>query len=904
MINRYSSRRQKVDESFLNKRLVNAKSYDRIAGYFSSSILEVAGEALETVTGKIRIICNSELDLRDVETAKAASLAMGREWRSHSEDKLSEASKHRLGRLYDFLASGKIEIRVLPNEVFGLLHGKAGVIETSDGSKTCFLGSINESISAWRLNYELLWEDDDPKAVSWVEEEFEALWNHPKAQPLANAVIDDVKRLSERELVTITEWKESDNVAGPIVETPVYRKQFGLWAHQKYFVKLAYDEHISGRGARFVLADQVGLGKTIQLALSAMLMALKGDRPVLVIAPKTLIWQWQEENMKLLNFPSAVWDGKAWVDENGVRHVNSDSQKEIKKCPRRMGIVSQGIITHGGDLADKLLEQDYECIIVDECHRARRRNLKPGGENEAPDPNNLMRFLLRASKKTTSMLMATATPVQLYPVEAYDLLYILSQGTEIVLGNELAKWRGSDKRQTLNLVQGHEAPPNNFYSRWDWMKNPFPPAYEDQMVFGKIRNSLDLKPTDNVLSETHLENMKPWDRKSLENMDDFFTQHNPFIRHIIRRTRSFLENTLDQETNEPYLQKVLVQLFGENDDDALILPGYLADAYSTAEEFCEALGEIMRSAGFMRTMLLRRMGSSVEAGRKTAIKMLKGDVQELELEEEEPEDETQNVKSIDNSGIAAKLGSKEKEILQRLIYQLEQNQEKDPKLIKLTQLLFQENWLDMGCIVFSQYYDTVAEFSEKVAAEKPDLKIGIYAGGSKSGYWLKGQFQHCSKEALKAWVQNGELKLIFGTDSASEGLNLQRLGTLVNLDLPWNPTRLEQRKGRIQRIGQLRDEVWVYNMRYKDSVEDRVHDLLSTRLEHIYNLFGQIPDVLEAVWVDIALGKKESAKERIKELPTQSPFELRYDRITKVDFEKCSVVLNQEEAQMVLKNGW
>jgi superfamily II DNA/RNA helicase len=60
-------------------------------------------------------------------------------------------------------------------------------------------------------------------------------------------------------------------------------------------------------------------------------------------------------------------------------------------------------------------------------------------------------------------------------------------------------------------------------------------------------------------------------------------------------------------------------------------------------------------------------------------------------------------------------------------------------------------------------------------------------------------------------VRTGEIRLLLGTDAASEGLNLQRLGTLINLDLPWNPTRLEQRKGRIQRIGQLKDTVHVKN---------------------------------------------------------------------------------------------
>jgi len=77
-------------------------------------------------------------------------------------------------------------------------------------------------------------------------------------------------------------------------------------------------------------------------------------------------------------------------------------------------------------------------------------------------------------------------------------------------------------------------------------------------------------------------------------------------------------------------------------------------------------------------------------------------------------------------------------------------------------------------------------------------------------------------------VRTSELSCVWGTDAAIEGLNLQRLGTLFNLDT-LEPTRLEQRKGRIQRIGQIRDEVWFYNMRYRDSVEDRLHGLLSER---------------------------------------------------------------------------
>ena len=86
-------------------------------------------------------------------------------------------------------------------------------------------------------------------------------------------------------------------------------------------------------------------------------------------------------------------------------------------------------------------------------------------------------------------------------------------------------------------------------------------------------------------------------------------------------------------------------------------------------------------------------------------------------------------------------------------------------------------------------------------------------------------------------------------NNRSHKLNFQRLGTLINIDLPWNPTRLEQRKGRIQRIGQTRSEIWIANLRYRDSVEDKVHQVLADRLEAIHDLFGQIPDTLEDVWV-------------------------------------------------------
>ena len=88
----------------------------------------MAGEAIESITGKIRLVCNAELSQRDIQTARAAEMAVDRKWRLHSEDKMDEQVQPRLQRLYEFLKSGKLEVRVLPDEIFGLIHGKAGVI--------------------------------------------------------------------------------------------------------------------------------------------------------------------------------------------------------------------------------------------------------------------------------------------------------------------------------------------------------------------------------------------------------------------------------------------------------------------------------------------------------------------------------------------------------------------------------------------------------------------------------------------------------------------------------------------------------------------------------------------------------------------------------------------------------
>ena len=246
----------------------------------------------------------------------------------------------------------------------------------------------------------------------------------------------------------------------------------------------------------------------------------------------------------------------------------------------------------------------------------------------------------------------------------------------------------------------------------------------------------------------------------------------------------------------------------------------------------------------------------------------------------------------------------ERLLLERFVAHLEANREHDPKVRQVLDCLRELGWLAHGCIVFSQYFDSIQWLAEQLTVELPEEIIGIYVGGDRSGVLRGGAFERLSRDEIKLQVQRGQIRLLLGTDAASEGLNLQRLGTLINLDLPWNPTRLEQRKGRIQRIGQVREKVKIYNLRYRGSVEDRVHQLLSGRLEGIFRLFGQIPDVLEDVWVHIALGEIEDARRCLDQVPTQNPFDLKYRAVEKVLWESCSRVLCEHAADQVLRRSW
>jgi superfamily II DNA/RNA helicase len=385
----------------------------------------------------------------------------------------------------------------------------------------------------------------------------------------------------------------------------------------------------------------------------------------------------------------------------------------------------------------------------------------------------------------------------------------------------------------------------------------------------------------------------------------FYREHNPILRHTVLRRRKTLEEA-------GLLEPTAVSVHPDPNSGAAY-PGVGFDglglrtnhpfdlAYQAAEDFTAALQKRKQGAGFMRTLLLQRICSSFASGRSTAEKLLHGDVPE------EEEDARLLAETV------ADLTSVEISRLRTILEELSRPEARDPKLGAVKYFLTEhrtegKTWLEHGCIVFSQYYDTVHWVASELAGILPDESIAVYAGAGKSGIFRGDSFASVDREGIKKAVKSRDIRLVIATDAACEGLNLQTLGTLINVDLPWNPSRLEQRLGRIKRFGQARRTVDMLNLVYHDTQDEQVYQTISRRLKDKFDIFGGLPDTIEDDWIE-SVEKLEAMMEQFIHLrqKARDVFELRYKETIDADknrWELCSRVLARKDVIEKLSEAW
>jgi hypothetical protein len=915
-VERFSSRREALGP-VLSARLKGAKRYLRIAGYFRSSLLEVVGETLETVD-EIRVVCNGDLDPFDVKVAKAArdgQEALARtlvsSWQSTEDSVDLLLARERYRRLHHLLASGRMRVRVVPRDdqnVF--VHGKAGVIEHAGGRVYAFVGSVNDSATAFRHAYEILWGDDDAQSAEWVREEFEHFWR--QGVDLPDAVVKHVAAMANRvEYRSIEDARGADGgvpVDAVLAERPIYKGGQILRSWQKRFVQTCVDDWRLHGKARYLLADDVGLGKTLSMAAAALVLSLLDDKPVLILAPATLIWQWQDELDDKLGVPAAVWSTqkKCWLDAERRPLTQKGDATLVAKCPWRVGIVSTGLIVNGDDDGERgaLAKKTFGVVILDEAHKARNSRGQSG--REAARPNNLLHFLRTVARNAANVILGTATPIQLEAVELWDLLSALTQGAPQVLGTPFdgGEWMREESIQYLS----HARPwPANDTNRWGLFRNPLPPASEHS-VFRDVRADAGLPPREIV--GPRYDNLSPALRADfLADFSMLAERCNPIVRRVVRRTRPMLEERGLLKpigvVTHPRDGDGLPDALFDGDSGGLEMSLAFKTAYEAAESFSRLYAQRQPGAGFLKTILLRRIGSSARAGLDTARVLLNRlDVPLVPEDEVGDEGAPDDVAPPDPEEIA-------------LLREVERNLEAvvaggdiDPKVQVVLHYLRDRQWLETnGAIIFSQYLTTAEWVLEALCQAFPNEPVALYAGGAAS-FVQRGQSRtKASRELIKGYIQGGDIRLVCATDAACEGLNLQRLGSQVNIDMPWNPARLEQRKGRIQRIGQARDNVRVLSLRYAGTVEDEVYAALSHRFGDIFAVLGQLPDAFEDDWIDAVLKDRSAVQHFSQRVDrTKPPMELRYLRDVAddhgLDWEYTEKVLSSRDIDDWMSKGW
>ena len=883
-IRRLSSRTQRLDASFLLRHLKGARSYKRIAGYFTSSLFEVAGEALEQIP-EVKIVCNVDIHPDDLKVAQLRESKMLGRWNERGLEAEALLNRERYRRLDAFLQKHGQAVRVAPDDICGFVHGKAGVITLADGRRLGFIGSMNETRSGWQRHYEILWEDESPEGVAWIEEEFDFLWN--VAKPLPQAVIREVHRRGLRREIEFTEIDDEENLApAALIESPLYREGQQLQPWQQGFLTECLRHYRLYGVVRILLADEVGLGKTLSLATAALTLCLLSDkengprRPVVIFAPATLTEQWQTEMLDKLGIPTARWDtvGKVWLDAE-ERAISPSGREQIARCPLRIGIVSTGLMMRDSLEKQHLLGLRFGVVILDEAHKARTRQ---GFGREAGTPNELLAFMREIAGRADHVLLGTATPIQTDPRDLWDLLGILHQGPgRFVLGHDLSPWHRPD--DVLDILAGR-VQVETLAHAWELLRSPLPRTESTsepraRRLFSAIRQDLGLQNSD-WQSNRSLADLAEETREILEEELErriagatFFQRENPLVRHVVLRKRQQLEETKDKE-GRPLLTPVGVDVHPDREQvkeqrafdvlfegKALRTSEDFRQAYGEARAFGKALAKRGKGSGFMKNLLEQRICSSIHAGLATARRLLQGEAVHEEDEEHEADLKVET--------------GEEREVLQRLIARLERL-ETDPKMEAVVHFLDKEKWLDLGVIIFSQYYDTANWLADSLAARYPEEAIGLYAGAGRSRLYQRGDSVTVERETLKRMVAEHQIRVMVATDAACEGLNLQTLGTLINVDLPWNPTRLEQRIGRIKRFGQRRETVDMLNLVFEQTVDEKIYERLSERMKNRYDLFGSLPDTIKDEWIEDIETLGEKLDEYINAQKAATGFDLRY----------------------------
>lgn len=890
---RYTSTAENMIQSFYVPALKDAVQYDRTTGYFNAGALLLAARGIESLVsnkGSMRLIVGCTLERDEVEAVqKGLSLqqcvsANLLRQPVEPEDVPTEEALELLAWLVEHRF---LDLRVaVPHDLAGdptsddsLFHIKTGVIRDAEDDRIAWTGSLNETGAGWKKNAEMIsvftsW-GSEPERVSCEQDEFDRYWLNEdpffKVLDLPEAVRQNLLKHAPRgslprRLQEGVDWAR--RVWSFIHQAPIApncSSQLGEatapvdpWPHQIN----AFERLYSDWPPNLLLADEVGLGKTIQAGmLLRQAWLTRQAKRVLIIAPKAVLGQWQNELREKFNLNWPIYDGQklTWYRSRTLASIGHQERiVTADKWHLEDFVIASSQLLRREDRRDELLSnaRNWDVVILDEAHHARR---KSAGNVQGERPNALLYLMAGIRKKTKGLILLTATPMQVHPVEVWDLLNLLGlpeNWTEQAFLNFFRMIEepnlSSDDFESLSALfrsteLAYGKPDNAFLTRVTGL-----PANQFKYVLKALQDTpktprTRLSDKDRVLA---LQIMKAY---------------SPVRRLISRNTRTILRKYADSNlTSSKVAERKVTDRFlmMRQDERSLYeeMERYISTTYNAASEN-------ERSAiGFVMTVYRRRLASSFAALERTLQRRLENinDASNAPLFSEDDDlaedyeftDELPDSEAIDNASVEVALDAQdtteEAISIARLldkIGQLSPDSKLEALLTEL-QLLSDKGYRQV--MVFTQFTDTLDFLREALISEEADYRVICYSGRGGEVPKGDGLWQSCSRPDAILRFRRREADIFLCTDSAAEGLNFQFCGAIINYDMPWNPMRVEQRIGRIDRLGQDFDQIQVLNFHYEDTVETDVYRALRERIDLFESVVGKLQPILSRMQSTIA----------------------------------------------------
>jgi hypothetical protein len=327
---------------------------------------------------------------------------------------------------------------------------------------------------------------------------------------------------------------------------------------------------------------------------------------------------------------------------------------------------------------------------------------------------------------------------------------------------------------------------------------------------------------------------------------------------VIRNTRDALKR-VGYKFPERVIEESSITMTQASKSVYDAIESYILEYFGRTEEIIYG-GE--NAIGFLYTTYFQRIVSSFNSAFHTLSRRrdklqgwLDSDFRNIHPDEPNDEDEEEAASFVrkelsENDRIQAGIKCRQelmvlKPIIEGLASLSGDNSHLDPKLARLAEIIDGLLQGQDAFLIFSRYTDTTSAVVQLLTPLFVGHSVG-YAYYSGSDCWIVrgGRKMPANKSEVVDALRRGAVRAVICTDAASEGLNLQTARHLVNVDVPWTPSRLEQRFGRIDRLGQKADKVKFYNLWYPGSIEERMYGAIVSKGADIGYSVGVMSDTV------------------------------------------------------------